>query len=193
MIDSNDEQQQTSDEVNAEQLVRNNIGWMLVVAERILGERALAEDAVQEAFLSAFQGLDKFENRSSLKTWLHRITVNTALMKIRKLKRLAEQPVDEYLSEFDQNECRVEFNWSHLASTANIVANNEASEQIHAAIKKLPDAYRIVLLLRDIEGYTTDEVVQRLGISESNVKVRLHRGRAALKNLIEPLLRDEGL
>ncbi len=179
------------DDKQAEELVRNNIGWMLAIAERLLGDRALAEDAVQEAFISAFQGFKKFENRSSLKTWLHRITINAALMKLRKLKRLAEQSIDEYLPEFDKSECRLEPEWNYLASADNIVANEESQARVHTAINALPDDYRIVLLLRDIEGYSTGEVAQRLGISESNVKVRLHRARAALKKLIEPLLRDE--
>ncbi len=71
--------------------MRDNAGWMLVLAERMLNDAALAEDVVQEALISAINGLDRFEEKSSLKTWLHRITVNAALSKIRKQKRLAEQ------------------------------------------------------------------------------------------------------
>ena len=81
---------------------------MLKLAERLLGDRALAEDTVQDAFISAFRGLDKFEGRSSLKTWLHRIIVNAALTKLRQSKRRAEQSVDEYQPEFDRYDCRVE-------------------------------------------------------------------------------------
>jgi len=176
---------------SADALVRDNIGWMLAVAQRLLKDRALAEDAVQEAFLSAFRGLGKFEQRSSLKTWLHRITVNACLMKLRQLKRLAEQPIDEYLPEFNRYECRVEARWGNLASVEEILNNEQRSAQVHEMIDKLPGDYRIVLLLRDIEGYNTEEVVELLGISESNVKVRLHRARAALKKLIEPILRGE--
>jgi RNA polymerase sigma-70 factor (ECF subfamily) len=66
-------------ETQAEQLVRDNIAWMLALAERMLHDRGLAEDAVQEAFMAAFRGLDSFEGRSTLKTWLHRITVNAPL------------------------------------------------------------------------------------------------------------------
>ena len=176
---------------SADTLVRDNISWMLVVAQRLLKDRALAEDAVQEAFLSAFRGLDKFEQRSSLKTWLHRITVNACLMKLRQLKRLAEQPIDEYLPEFTRYGCRIEEHWGNLASVEEILNNEQRSAQVHKMINKLPGNYRIVLLLRDIEGYNTEEVVELLGISESNVKVRLHRARAALKKLIEPILRGE--
>jgi RNA polymerase sigma-70 factor (ECF subfamily) len=183
--------QTITDATDREAMVRNNIGWMICVAERLLADHALAEDVVQEAFISAFRGLDKFQNRSTLRTWLHRITVNTALMKLRQLKRLAEQPIDEYLPEFDKNECRIEAAWQAIRSTEEIVANEQHRSLIHTAINQLPDAYRIVLLLRDIEGYDTSEVAQLLDISESNVKVRLHRARAALKKLIEPLLREQ--
>ncbi len=178
-------------EMDAGKLVRDHIGWMLALAHRMLGDYALAEDTVQDAFISIFRALDSFEGRSSLKTWLHRITVNAALMKLRRLKRLAEQPIDELLPEFDQYECRIESNWKTLESAEKIVSDEQRREQIHRTINQLPDAYRIILLLRDIEGYDTGEVAVLLAISEANVKIRLHRARAALKKLLEPLLRGE--
>lgn len=178
-------------EAAAEQLVRDNIGWMLALAERILRDRGLAEDTVQEAFVDAFRGLDSFEGRSSLKTWLRRITVNASLTKLRQLKRLAEQPIDEYLPEFDRYECRIEAPWTHLATLEEVLENEDVRARISASIDALPDSYRIVLQLRDIEGYDTSEVATLLSISESNAKVRLHRARAALKKLLEPVLRGE--
>ena len=178
-------------EIKAEQLVRDNIGWMLALAQRLLSDRALAEDAVQDAFLNAFRALDTFEGRSSLKTWLHRITVNASLAKLRRLKRLSEQPLDEYLPEFDQHDCRTETPWTHIAHIEDVLENEHLRMLVHTKINTLPDSYRIVLLLRDIEGYNTSEVSKLLDVSESNVKVRLHRARAALKKLLEPLFRGE--
>ncbi len=177
--------------IPAERMVKENIGWMLALAERMLGERALAEDVVQDAFLSAFRKLETFEGRSSLKTWLHRITVNAALMKLRAQKRLAEQFLDHLLPEFDGNECRIESPWRHLASVEDIMANEQIREVVVAKIAQLPEYYRIVLQLRDIEGYSTAEVADVVGISVANVKVTLHRARAALKKLLEPILRGE--
>jgi RNA polymerase sigma-70 factor (ECF subfamily) len=185
------EQLQKNHNAQAEQLVRDNIGWMLALAQRMLIDHALAEDAVQDAFIDAFRALDTFEGRSSLKTWLHRITVNASLMKLRKLKRLAEQPIDEYLPEFDQYECRIEAPWTHLARVEDVLENEHIRSLVHTKISALPDRYRIVLQLRDIEGYGTGEVAKLLDISESNVKVRLHRARAAFKKLLEPILRGE--
>lgn len=177
--------------VTTEQLVRDNIGWMLALSERLLRDRGLAEDVVQDAFISAFRSLGEFEGRSSLKTWLHRITVNAALSKIRQIKRRAEDPIDEHLPEFDRHDCRIETPWSTLIAVDAVMENAELRERVSKNIDALPDTYRIVLQLRDIEGYDTGEVAELLEISVSNVKVRLHRARAALKKLLEPILRGE--
>ncbi len=178
-------------QVTAEQLVRENAGWMLVLAERMLNDAALAEDVVQEALINALNGLHRFEKRSTLKTWLHRITVNAALSKLRKRKRLAEQSIEELLPEFDQYDCRIERPWTHLASVHDLVEHDETRAHVAEGIRALPDSYRIVLQLRDIEGYDTGETAELLETSESNVKVRLHRARAALKKILEPVLRGE--
>jgi len=179
------------DDAAAEDMVRDNIGWMLALAERLLRDRGMAEDAVQEAFIAAFRGLDGFEGRSSLKTWLHRITVNASLSKLRQLKRLAEKAIDEYLPEFDGYGCRFEAPWTYLTPLESILEQEDLHGAVRDAVDTLPDAYRIVLQLRDIEGYDTKEVATLLGIAEGNVKVRLHRARAALKKLLEPILRGE--
>ena len=178
-------------DVDEEALVRANIGWMLGLAERLLRDREMAKDVVQDAFIRAFKGLCDFEGRSSIESWLHRITVNTALSKLRQLKRLAEQSIDEHLPEFDQYDCRIEYPWSRLATVDEIVESRDTLTRIDEAIAELPDAYRVVLQLRDVEEYATSEVAALLDISESNVKVRLHRARAALKKLLEPILRGE--
>ena len=178
-------------DVDEEALVRTNIGWMLGLAERLLRDREMAEDVVQDAFIRAFKGLAGFEGRSSIESWLHRITVNVALSKLRQLKRLAEQSIDQHLPEFDQFDCRVEMPWSRLATVDEIVESRDTLMRIDEAVDQLPDAYRVVLQLRDIEEYATSEVADLLDISESNVKVRLHRARAALKKLLEPILRGE--
>jgi len=146
---------------------------------------------VQESFVRAFDGLAGFEGRSTLETWLHRITVNTALSKLRNLKRLAEQPIDEHLPEFDRQDCRIELPWSRLATVDEIMESEQMQRRVYETIGELPEAYRVVLQLRDLEEYSTSEVAALLDISESNVKVRLHRARAALKKLLEPLLRGE--
>ena len=187
------ESHESANAVDSEELVRTNIGWMLALAERLLRDRSLAEDVVQESFVRALNGLADFEGRSSLASWLHRITVNTALSKLRQLNRLAEQSIDEHLPEFDRFDCRVELPWSHLASVEDIMESEETRRRMYETIGDLPHSYRVVLQLRDIEEYDTREVAELLDISETNVKVRLHRARAALKKLLEPILRAEEL
>jgi RNA polymerase sigma-70 factor (ECF subfamily) len=178
-------------DIQPQQLVTENIAWMLKLAERLLQDRGLAEDAVQDAFISAFRGLEKFEQRSSLKTWLHRITVNAALTRLRQKKRRAEQSIDDDLPEFDQYDCRLESPWQSLMSLEEVIESNDLCQRVNESINTLPDSYRIVLQLRDIEGYDTREVAEQLELSEANVKVRLHRARAALKKRLEPILRGE--
>lgn len=175
----------------AEILVRRHAGWMLVLAERYTRDRALAEDCVQEAFSNAFRRLDSFERRSSLKTWLHRIVVNQALMKLRGRRRRNEIDLDSLQPEFDANACRIEEPWKRILTPEQIIGEDRLRSLVLSKIDELPENYRNVLLLRDIEEMTTSEAAEALDLSEANVKVRLHRARSALKRLLEPLLRGE--
>ena len=180
-------------EEHANRFVRANAGWMRAVAQRLVKDEGLADDCVQEALIKALNSIDRFEGRSKLTTWLHRITVNEALMKLRSRKRLEEESVDPLLPEFDANACRVEPPWQPLADADEILDQGRRRDLIRSKIGSLPESYRIVLMLRDIEELTTAEVADYLGITESNVKVRLHRARSALKKILEPLLRGGAL
>ncbi len=178
--------------IKSEALVRENISWMLRLAQRTLGNHSnLAEDVVQNAFINAFRSIDKLQDPSKLSAWLHRITVNSALMELRKQHRLAEQPIDDLLPEFDHQDCRLEDRWSYLARTQDVMESHSLQELIKGSLLQLPETYRIVLHLRDIEGYDTKEVAELLDVTPANVKIRLHRARSAMKKLIEPLLRGE--
>lgn len=172
-------------------LVRSHGPWMLAVARRVIRDTAWAEDCVQEAFINAFRSIDTFEERSSLKSWLYRIVVNQSLMKLRSKLRSKEDPIDELLPTFDQNACRIEEPWQKLATPDEIFENKNRRDLVHSKINELPESYRIILQLRDIEELTTREVAEGLGLSEANVKVRLHRARSALKKLLEPVLKGE--
>ena len=180
------------DDHAAEILVRRHAGWMLAVAARFTRDRSLAEDCVQEAFANAFRRLDTFAGKSSLKTWLHRIVVNQALVKLRQRGRANEVQIDQWMPEFDENACRIEQRWPQIQTPEELLERQDNRAFILAQIDQLPESYRIVLQLRDIEELTTSEVAELTGLSETNVKVRLHRARSALKKLIEPLLRGEG-
>lgn len=166
--------------------VRAHIGWMLRLARNYLREQALAEDAVQNAFAQVFTKSAQFQGRASIEAWMRRIVVNEALMILRKRKSVQEDgAIDLLLPEFDENACRLETPESAECNPEQILILGETREIVQAAIARLPDTYRVVLLLRDIEEFTTAEVAEKLNISETNVKVRLHRARAALKRLLE--------
>jgi RNA polymerase sigma-70 factor (ECF subfamily) len=173
-----------------EQLIRSNISWMMALSNKILNDSSLAQDAVQDAFLDAFNSLDQFEGRSSFKTWLHRITINACLKKLRKTKQLSEISIDEHLPEFD-HQCRIEQPWMQQSSVEEIMSKSHLVNLVRDTILELPESYRVVVQLRDIEGYSIKEVADLLNLSESNVKVRLHRARAVLKKLLDPVLRGE--
>lgn len=162
------------------------------LALRMLGDESAADDCVQESFINAFRHIDGFKGDAALKTWLHRITVNAALMRLRKRKRLNEQPINELQPEYDAADHRIHEPREAVANPADILESQDRRQQVLTAISQLPESYRIVLLLRDIQELSTAEVAGQLAISEANVKVRLHRGRAALKTLLEPVLRREG-
>ena len=181
------------DPASFEQLVRAHGGAMLAVSRRLVRNEADAQDCVQEAFLKAFQNIDGFESRARLGTWLHRIVVNVALGKIRTRTRRAESSIEDLLPEFDSAGCRVESERAGAASPEAILGSAEIVKQVRRCIDQLPEPYRNVLILRDIEGYDTDETATFLGMSPGAVKTRLHRARAALKTLLELANSEDGL
>ena len=165
-------------------LVRAHSGRMLSVCRRILRDEEEAKDAVQEAFLSAFRGLERFGGASLLGTWLHRIAINAALMRLRSRKRHPEEAIEELLPAFSEDgHARAEpTDWSPTA--LRLVETRETRELVRGAIDRLPDLYRTVLLLRDIEELDTAETAEALGVTEGVIKVRLHRARHALRRLL---------
>jgi RNA polymerase sigma-70 factor, ECF subfamily len=169
--------------------VRGNSGRLLAVARRMLRDEHAAADAVQEGFLSAFKSLGQFAGNSSLETWLHRIVVNVCLMKLRSRSRRQEMLMEDLLPKFDRSGHHAEpiSRWS--GPSEELLQRDEVRAQIRESIDRLPDEYRDIVLLRDIEGLDTDETAELLHVSTSVVKTRLHRARQALRTLLEPILR----
>ncbi len=175
------------DERAFELLVRRESGRLLAAARRLVRDEAAACDCVQEAFLSAFRAIDAFEPRSSIGAWLHRITINAALMRLRKERRLAETPIDDLLPSFDADGWRVDLVEVPDSDPESELERRRIRDFVRSKIDMLPEGYRTALVLRDLEGWSTREAAEALGIAEGAMKVRLHRARAALKRLIEPL------
>ena len=181
----------SGDAASVERFVRRHIGWMLSVARRVLRDAHHAEDAVQNAFAKIFGSIDGFDGRSALKTWMHRIVVNECLMLLRKAGRAETVPIDDLLPIFDRNGCRVEDRWLTMETPESLLLRSDTRALVKSRIDLLPDDYRIILILRDLEELSTADVSDILGISEANVKVRLHRARAALKRLLEPVMKGQ--
>jgi RNA polymerase sigma-70 factor (ECF subfamily) len=173
-----------------EAVVRAHAGPMLAAAGRVLRHDEDARDAVQDAFLNAFKALARFDGRSKLATWLHRIVLNAALMKLRSRKRKPERSLEDLLPHFadDGHQRDPPAPWTGRLDDA--VFRRELRATVRAAVDRLPESYRTVLLLRDIEELDTDETARLLGTNAAVVKTRLHRARQALRTLLDPHLRD---
>ena len=167
-----------------EQLVRSNSGKLLATARRLLPNEEDARDAVQNAFIRAFQSLSRFREESRLSTWLHRILVNEALMRLRS-KKGKEESIEELLPSFveDGHQVRETVDWSDSADKA--LERAETGAMVRRLIDQLPLSYRTVLLMRAIEGMSYAEIAEMLSVSTNVVKVRLHRARQALRTLLE--------
>ncbi|MBA4067547.1 MAG: RNA polymerase subunit sigma-24 [Isosphaera sp.] len=159
------------------ELFRAHAGAMLAVARRFFGD-ADAADAVQDAFVSAFRAMPGFAGAARLGTWLHRITVNACLLKLRARKRSRLVPLDGLVLA--------------RAPADRASATDETGARVRACVDRLPDAYRTVIRLRDLEELDTDATAARLGTSAGVVKTRLHRARLALRALLDPDLAEAG-
>jgi RNA polymerase sigma-70 factor (ECF subfamily) len=166
--------------------VRENGGRLLSIARRYLRDEEDARDAVQEAFLSAHRSIASFRGQSNISTWLHRIVVNAALMKLRRRRSAVdERSIDELLPRFLEDGHAAGGPFSRWDESAEkILAGKEIAKLVREAIDRLPDSYRTVLLLRDIEELSGEEAAEALGISRNAVKIRLHRARQALRTLL---------
>lgn len=176
------------DDAAFEFVVRTFSPRLLPVARRLLKNDTDAEDALQDAFLSAFRGLDAFCEGARLSTWLHRIVVNAALMKLRRQRRKPESSIDELLPRFDAEGHHAIPIAAASATAESSITRDELHALVRSRIAELPDDYRNVLVLRDIEELDTEETAEVLGISIAAVKTRLHRARQALRTLIAPSL-----
>lgn len=177
------------DERAFETLLRRYMARLLSVARRFLRNEEDARDAVQEAFVAAFRAIDGFQAGSKLSTWLHRIVVNACLMKLRTRRRHPEEGIDALLPRFqpDGHQVQASIDW-HITAE-EMVEREETRELVRRSIEKLPDTYRVVLLMRDIEEMSTEDTAQALGITPAAVKVRLHRARQALRTLLDRPMR----
>lgn len=177
---------QAGDDAAYEVLVRTHSGRLLAVTRRILISDEDARDAVQDAFILAFRHIKNFEGESRLSTWLHRVAINAALMKLRTRRRRPEEPLEPLLPSYQGDGHHVEQFRSWVEAADDALARRRRQALVRECIDRLPENYRTVLLLRDIEEVGTEETAAMLGITVNAVKIRLHRARQALRTLLDP-------
>ena len=193
------------DETAFTSLVQRYQASMLRIAQMYVSGRAVAEEVVQEAWVGVLKGLDGFQGRSSLRTWIFRILVNTAKTKGQRERRSVpfsslwtaegDEPAvdpDRFLPEGE----RWENHWSAEPTTWENVpeerlASRETFARVATAIEALPPSQREVIRLRDVRGWTSKEVCNALDISETNQRVLLHRARSKIRAALESYLQPE--
>jgi RNA polymerase sigma-70 factor (ECF subfamily) len=159
-----------------ERLYRDHIGSVYGLCLRMTRDRAAAEDCAQEAFFNAWRALERFETRSTLATWLHRIAVNVVLN--RRRKRAAQVELPPLAAGPGEEPSDPPEEWT-LDTPVEV-------HEIEAAVGTLPDGARDALVLCGIYGYSHGEASQMLGIAEGTCKAQLHRARALLRARLEP-------
>lgn len=173
---------------------------MLRVAQMYVSSRAVAEDVVQEAWVGVLRGIGRFEGRSSLKTWLYRIVANTA--KTRGVREARSIPFSSLGDEGDEATVDVDRflgsgerfpgHWAvppqAWAPEGRLLAE-ETLEVVERAIEKLQPAQRAVITMRDVQGFTAEEVCNALDLTETNQRVLLHRARAKVRRALEEYMR----
>ena len=195
------------DEAAFRALVQQYHGSLLRVAQIFVPSREVAEEVVQETWVGVLNGLDRFEGRSSLKTWIFRILTNTAKTRGRRegrtlpfsaLRTPANVPEASVAPEhfLDQAHPRYPGHWASHPSDWRLLPEErllgaEARAELARAIEALPPAQRAVISLRDVEGWSSEEVCNTLEISETNQRVLLHRARAKVRRALEEYFERE--
>jgi RNA polymerase sigma-70 factor (ECF subfamily) len=189
------------DEAAFESLINRYHGPMMRLAMAYVRDRGVAEDVVQETWLTCLRSLEKFEGRSSLKTWLFGILINVARSRRRKESRI--QSLASFIRGDDSDSRRPTVEQTRFGSDGmwitapdswtdiplSNVLSLETFAQVKAAIEALPTKQKEVIVLRDVAGLEADEVCRLLSISAANQRVRLHRGRAAVRKQLEDYLK----
>lgn len=171
-----------------EQLVRPHLGMLFRVIDRILGNEAESQDALQDALVTILRELTGFQGASKFSTWAYRICVNQALMARRKRVRRREDAIEDLMPRFSDDGHHKDtggiLEWSEDAEALMKVEREELKAKVRAGLDRLSDDQRAVFVLRDLEGWDTEEISRHLGIPRELVRQRVHRARLALRALL---------
>ena len=151
-----------------------------------------AQDITQDVMLTIFRRVDEFEGRSSIQTWLYRIAVNASLDRVRSRQRRQETvSIDEYLPSFTPEGMHAEeiVDWSELPLDHLLM--QESQQKLQESINSLPEDLKVVLVMKDVEGFHLKEICDILELSLPAVKSRLHRARLALRGMLSSYFREK--
>jgi RNA polymerase sigma-70 factor (ECF subfamily) len=174
-----------------EGLVEKYQGRLFRHLRKMVRDNQVAEDLLQDTLLNAHRGLKGFTGNSSLSTWLFKIATNNALMFLRKRRPECIEYVDEIKGDLDYPFLTASPEFAN--SPLEILLSREGREKIEQAIESLPLIYRTVMVLRDVEGFSLQEVSEITDASISAVKSRLHRARSAVRATLESYYMEKGL
>ena len=155
------------------------------VGMSIINDDAEVEDAMQVAYINAYENLGKFAFRSSFPTWLTRILINECLLRLRKRKKIISMNDEKMENEMKQDK--------DPQTPVTATVNSELRSILNDAIRKLPEIYRTVFVMREIENMNVAETKECLNISEVNVKVRLNRAKAILRDILSTQYTNEDI
>jgi RNA polymerase sigma-70 factor (ECF subfamily) len=163
------------------------------LAYRMVGNREDARDVAQEVFIKAFNGIGSFQGRSSFATWLYSIAVNESIIEYRRHQAVGPRKDEVQMSALDASGGNGSFDpVGHDPAPDERLHSDEACRQVQQAINDLPDEYRAIVVLRDVQGLDYADISEALGCSRGTVKSRLHRARLQLRQKLQVLLKDEG-
>jgi len=155
------------------------------IAVSIISNESEVEDIMQTAYLKAYENLDKFRFESSFSTWITRILINESLLHLKKREHISQLERENPFSEFYQN--------STNQTPLSDAINSELKMILEASIRKLPEKYRTVFIMRELENMSVAETMECLGITEANVKIRLNRAKVTLRNKLKNYVKDDEL
>jgi RNA polymerase sigma-70 factor (ECF subfamily) len=188
-------------------LVERHYSSLLRLAMTFVGSRAVAEEVVQDTWVGVLRGLDRFEGRASLKTWIFRILTNTAKTRAEREGRTVpfsslggddpDEPSVDPDRFLDAGHPTWAGHWDAYPRSWDDVpdkrlVSKETRERIERAIDELPPTQRLVIRLRDVEGFSSEEVCRLLEVSEANQRVLLHRARSRVRRAIEEYVDEAG-
>jgi len=157
------------------------------LAIRISRNAEDAEEILQDVFVTIYKKIDKFEGKSAFSSWMYRITVNTAFMKLRKRKQAPTISLEDVAQPVREN---YSGDRSDLSDINVISSKHQLREEIERAVARLPEEYRVIFVLRDIDGLSNQEVGEILSLSVPAVKSRLHRSRLMLRKRLQKFYDD---